>query len=269
MNKNEFIYEVFNMAKSKGIVSEKRVSNIKNISLKICNKYERKKGANEKREEMFTKITQILNLPDKHIMSEYEKDVLLRTKVNRFRKWKIESSEALALEAGYTDEHGSSYNSGDYLSIRGIDFIGKHQSNKPPYFDMGKEGLGLIKVTRKRVYARSSKWMPSYAETKFLVGKNESGTYFSHAVSPNCKTVLEAISWIWNGLQDKIIRRQGDIALIEGNGPKGLNKLPTGHKVDGECIIHNTHPSIPVPAKGQRIIVGRRAAERASKETRD
>lgn len=137
---------------------------------------------------------------------------------------------------------------------------------------MGGAGLGLVAVERTRVYAKASKWRPSTVTTYFLVGRNEIGTYFSHPVTP-CETVQDALSWIWNGKDMQILQRQGDIALIQGNGgPRLPRQLPWGHRVDEKrgVITHATHPDLPLPtAPGERIIVARRAADRAVSASRD
>lgn len=217
-----------------------------------------KRGAEEARDRFFAALE---NLYPKRPLAAY------RTHKQRLADWKAKSAEALADLAGaFHDEHG--YLPGDYLSTRGLDFVPPWESKAAPYCDGGGEGLGLVDITRTRVYAKSSKWRPSSVGTRFLVGRNEAGTYFSHPVSPNCSTVIEALQWIWNGRADRIIQRQGDVALIWGKGPK-MPGLPSGHRIEGDCIVHETHPALPMPGKGQRIIVGRRAAERASEATRD
>lgn len=189
---------------------------------------------------------------------------------SRKKVWERKSAESLARKAGMrSDEHGSW--SGDHHSVQGLSFVGPWESAAAPYWDMGSEGLGLVDVTRTRHYAKSSNWRPSSVSTRFLVGKNEAGTYFSHPVSLNCLTVEEAVEWIWNGKARYIIQRQGDVALIGGNGgPKMPSSLPWGHKVEGGKIVHATHPELRFPQNpGERIIVGRRAAERATSATRD
>jgi len=194
-------------------------------------------------------------------------------KSSRRHTWGIKQGHALAERAGQNfDEHGSS--SGDYLSTGVVDYVSPWDgSAAAPYCDMGGEGLALIRITRTRVYAKSSKWFPARAFTLFLVGKNEAGTYFAHPVAKTCETVADAVQWIWGGRARDIIARQGDIALIGGNGgPKLPNDgLPRGHVIDEAAGIvrHSTHPDIPLPGKGQRIIVGRRAAVYASDATRD
>jgi len=190
----------------------------------------------------------------------------------RRRAWEQGHALALAKKAGYTsDEHGT-YLRGDHFSVGPLDFVPPWEAQVAPYCDLGGEGLALISVTRTRVYPKSSQWRPSSVATKFLIGRNEAGTYFAHPVSPRCNTVEAALDWIWGGKASDIIQRQGDVALIGSNGgPRMPASLPHGHVVDEAAgvIRHATHPDLPLPGKGQRIIVGRRAAERASAATRD
>jgi hypothetical protein len=186
----------------------------------------------------------------------------------RLNEWKKQSCFKLAKTAEqYFDEHG--FSRGDYLSTNCIDFIPPRESINKPFWDMGGEGLGLIEITRKRVYARSYRFGPGYASTKYFIGKNEAGTYFSHPVPNHCQTVRDAIHWIWEGKEDSIIARQGDIALIIGKGNKIPKNFPNGHEIVEKEIIHKTHPAIRFPEKGERIIVGRRAFARVSEATRD
>lgn len=189
----------------------------------------------------------------------------------RYRAWKTRCALDLARKAGqYFDEHGSWGSSrGDYRVTTALDFIPPWESSPAPYCDMGGEGLGLIAVERTRYYAKRSSWRPSSVTTHYLVGRNEAGTYFAHPVPTHCATVRDAVQWIWNGMADRIIQRQGDIALIWGNGGPKLPELPWGHRIEGNFIVHETHPPLPLPGKGQRVIVARRAAERANAATRD
>lgn len=232
-----------------------------------------KKGAEEARDRFFTGLVKLYPWASSSYQPAprfYVATQEARRKI-RFAAWKRQSAESLAANANLrSDEHGS-YSRGDHLSVYGLDLVGHWESAAAPYWDMGGEGLGLVECTRTRTYAKSSKWGPSRVSTRFLVGKNEAGTYFSHPVGPNCATVEEAVQWIWSGKADKIIQRQGDIALISGNsGPRMPAHLPTGHKIQGDIITHATHPDLPMPKNpGERIIIGRRAAERASEATRD
>lgn len=174
----------------------------------------------------------------------------------------------------FFDEHGKATR-GDHLWTRALDFTPSPESLSPPYCDYGGQGLGLIAIHRKRVYA-GGKWSPKITHTRYLIGRNEVGTYFSHSVSCNCSSVQSAVQWIWQGKAEKIIARQGDIALAWGvcnkkcvGLPKGVPQLPHGHEVVENHIVHNTHPAIVLPRSGMTVIVGRRAYVRVSEATRD
>ena len=229
-----------------------------------------KRGAEDARDEFYTSLER-LYVRQQQSFPAYSHLLPNARQKARFNAWKHSSALTLAEKAGLrTDEHGT-WPRGDHLSVSCLDFVGHWESVVAPYCDMGGEGLGLVSVTRTRTYAKTSKWGPSRVTTTFLVGKNEAGTYFSHSVSSNCSTVIEALQWIWNGKAYDIIQRQGDVALIGGNhGPKMPSYLPPGHRVHGNIITHATHPDLPMPKNpGERIIIGRRAAERASEATRD
>ena len=170
------------------------------------------------------------------------------------------------------DEHGRGERWGDQLNVTINSFITPWWgSAKAPYFDMGGEGLALITLSRTREYSKAytRRYGYGHASTKYLVGKNEAGTYFCHSVSKECMNVLAAIDWIWDGHSDYLIQRQGDIALINGRGSKFPKNMPFGHVVGDDKITHATHPDLPLPGKGQRIIVGRRAAEYVGRNARD
>lgn len=219
-----------------------------------------KRGAQEARERLFRAARAYLSMVGKAPATP--------TREARLMAWKRREAERLGEMAGYiTDEHGT-YRRGDHWFVTGIDFVPAWEAAQAPYCDMGGEGLGLIRVSRKRVYARSSKWRPSWAASYYVVGRNEAGTYFAHPVPEGCGSVEEALDWIWSGKGGAIIARQGDIALIRGNGPK-LPPLPDGHAIQDGWIVHPTHPPIPLPGKGERIIVARRANARVDKGTRD
>jgi len=165
------------------------------------------------------------------------------------------------------DEHGSKR--GDYLSTEYLDYVSPPDSLKPPYHDYGVMGLGLIRVHRKRVYASSCQWYPKKTFTAYLLGRNESGTYFAHPVDRKCFSVRQACHWIWNKKADRIIMRQGDIALIKGTSIIKVPDLPSGHTVEGDYIVHDSHPALHLPRKGERVIVAKRAVIRVSNATRD
>ena len=167
------------------------------------------------------------------------------------------------------DEHGSGR--GDHLSTRVVDVVPASESSAAPYLDSGHGGLALVDIERRRVYAKSSKWRPSATSTRYVVGRNEVGTFFAHAVPESCGSVYNALQWIWGGHALDILWRQGDIAVIRGSGPKLPSRMPSGHVVllGPGSIEHATHPTIRLPGHGERVIVGRRAVARVSAETRD
>ena len=240
----------------------------------FCDRIYRKRGAEEHRERFVLAAKRITALRRGEIGARRAK----RPHDQRLRSWRMRRAVALA-EGAYInwDEHGSAR--GEYRNTDPLDYVPAHEAKGAPYFDMGGEGIGLVSVTRKTVYAKSSKWMPSTATALFLVGKNEVGTCFAHPVASakeafpsavQTPSVRGALEWIWQGHQDDIVQRQGDIALISGPGPK-IPDLPPGHVVDMEAgvVRHATHPDLPLPGKGQRIIVGRRAVPRVIEGTRD
>lgn len=237
-----------------------------------------KKGAPAKREVFYAAVKRVTAWREPYQITDREhyRFTLLRrwetSHASRFKSWKNRQALRIAEAAGQNfDEHG--YKRGDYLDTVPMDFVPAYQSKEAPFCDMGGEGLALISIERRRVYAKSSKWYPSSAYTLYLVGKNEAGTYFAHPVAKNCTTVESAVQWIWSGRAKDIISRQGDIALISGNGGPKIPRdgLPHGHVIDEAAGIvrHTTHPDIRLPGKGERIIVGRRAAIYASDATRD
>jgi hypothetical protein len=155
------------------------------------------------------------------------------------------------------DEHGT-YERGDHMLLRVCDYIDGYAARRRPFLSMSStyEGLALIKITRKRVYAKSSTWSPSEVSCKYLIGKNEAGTWFSHPVHPTCQTILDAINWMWDGRADEIIARQGDIASTER---RSRPRLPKGHDLDadGRVVLHRTHAALVVPQGGGWIVARR------------
>jgi hypothetical protein len=160
------------------------------------------------------------------------------------------------------DEHGGI--SPDE-TVHGVDYVAPAEAKAAPYFDMGNAGLALVTASRTTEYRGRYKGYRSTCTEWYVVGRNEAGSWFAHRVKAGCgHTVREAIDWIWSGHADQIVRREGDIAVVAAPGPKGLGKLPLGHVVsdDGRQIEHKTHPTIAAPGKGERAIVGRRAAQK-------
>ena len=168
----------------------------------------------------------------------------------------------------FFDEHGSTQ--GDYNTTKALDYVPPKKAELAPFMDMGGRGLGLIEITHKRVYSKSYRFYGfGWAKSRYVVGRNEAGTYFSHEVTDACDTVIQAIQWIWSDRGLEIVQRQGDIALIIGRGPKMPSNIPWGHQLEGQFIVHETHPPLPLPQKGQRVIVGRRAIAYVSHASRD
>jgi len=156
------------------------------------------------------------------------------------------------------DEHGGFQDS----RVCQLDYLPPEKTKAAPYFDIGGAGLGLVYATATTRYRGAYKGYSSSCTECFLIGRNEVGSWFAHRVPTSCGSVAGAIDWIWGGRADRVVRRQGDIAVIVGKGPKGLDKLPGGHTVDGDTITHATHPTISCPGTGERVIVGRRAAQK-------
>lgn len=169
----------------------------------------------------------------------------------------------------YFDAHGYSRN--DYEKTEALDFVPKDKAKEAPYFDMGNAGLGVVAVTRTRYYAKSYGHGPSSSTSYYLVGRNEAGTFFAHAIPMGINKVLGALQWIWKGRANVIITRQGDVALIRGLGAKIPNRLPSGHIINKEknMLEHKTHPAIRLPGIGERLIVARRAFDKRLHQTRD
>ena len=260
MRKDQFLNSVITIAYQRNF----SVNRLVNIAERFEERIKGTSGAPQKRKQFLQKVQRLADNKDilNHQHIQWQGDHETRKK-----RWLKFKAEQLAKKAGYeSDEHGRL--PGDYRTIFGRDFVPPWESDKAPYHDSGNRGLGLVAVIRKRIYAKSCQWYPSTATTAFLVGRNENGTYFAHPVPANIDTVKEAVQWIWNNKADQIIQRQGDIALIWGPGPK-LPELPTGHTIEGNYIIHESHDKLPLPDKGTRIIVGRRASEQASSATRD
>ena len=190
-------------------------------------------------------------------------------KLTTARYWRSPEGRCKRLAAqADVDEHGTV--GSDTFSTRYLDYIPAREAKRPPYRDMGGEGMGLVAVSRDRKYSKS--YMSAYghgseATDHFLVGRNEAGTYYAHAVPKTCRTVWSAVQWIWRGHADHIVRRQGDIALIRG---RGKSTMPMSHELEGDGMIHHeSHPAIPAPGPGQHIITARRAATHAVAETGD
>jgi hypothetical protein len=237
--------------------------------VKILCKFEErmggKRGCVAVRSRLLNKAVKLVSAPRRR---EY------KTSEDRHVRWCNKQGKILAskVSALNVDEHGIGIGFGDVnLYVRS--FISPwHGSRSAPYFDMGGEGLALVSVTRTTVYSKA--YMRRYghgstATTVYLVGKNEGGMYFAHAVHRDCHTIKEALNWIWGGYAHCVIARQGDIALIKASGPKMPSNLPSGHVVIGDAIVHRQHPAVRMPQKGERIIVGRRASTSVGRNSHD
>lgn len=242
--------------------------NVKVAAIKINEQLKGKRNMEAKRTLILKNLTQYAELnPSQHFSPRYD----YHSHDERLRDWKIAKGDALASKCGYeNDEHGR-WNRGDYLSISIYDFKLYKDTMTSPFFNTAKdcEGMAVIEIERQRVYAKSSNWRNSTATTRFLIGQNEIGTYYSHPISKNCDTIEAALNWIWSNHENDIILRQGDVALVKGVGRK-LPELPSSHYIQDGFVKHETHfQDLPLPQKGQRIIVGRRAAAIATEASRD
>lgn len=188
----------------------------------------------------------------------------------RHNQWIKRSAEDLAAKAGsYHNDCLYTWDRGTYLATRGLDYVPAYLSAAAPYHDLGGAGMGLIEITRRTCYSKSSGWGPSNVVTRYLVGRNESGSYWTHPVPVSCATVIDALEWLWDGRGHDIIERQGDISLVRGRGPRMPRELPDGHTIDGSYIVHRSHAPLRLPQSGERIIIARRAAARSAAPTRD
>jgi hypothetical protein len=172
--------------------------------------------------------------------------------------WIQAQGRSLAAKARLRHDERGFWARGDHLRVAVLDYVAPYAAKGAPFLDSGGEGLALVRVYRKRVYAGSCKWGPSEREDVYFVGRNEAGTYFAHPVPKTYTTVLGALAWIWQGYYP--IERQGDLAIAAGRGPRLPRQLPSGHRVEGQMIVHQTHNPLPVPEEGAglRVIVGRR-----------
>lgn len=164
-----------------------------------------------------------------------------------------------------------------WIDAECIDYVPPNDAREAPYCDQGGMGMALVEVSRytqNRWQARHG-YSGSTAHEVYVVGKNENGAVYSHRVVFGMRTVESAVQWIWGGRAREIVRRQGDVAVICAPGPRMPAQLPDGHcvvrdAITGEVwIMHHTHPPMLAPWKGERLIVGRRAARKILTQTRD
>jgi hypothetical protein len=188
----------------------------------------------------------------------------------------------LAIGAGLThDEHGGYSTSGDYHTLRIVDYVWSKKHLKM-FFACGKY-LGLVEETRVRVYAKSSKWRPSERTDRFVVGTNENGVPFCHAVPNTIASLIDALDWIWTS--HELEARHGDVAVTKCNLKhvkpmyEELEVVPLSHVVRGEIyekqnqiyarnavLVHTKqqHPDVIIGNVWKKIIVARRSTRRES-----
>jgi hypothetical protein len=231
----------------------------------------RKRGAHEMRTKFYDRINEMQKR-----RGFFVDKIKPQTHAGRRYLWGIRRALSMCAKLNelHVDEHGTGNFLGDELSAHVLEYRSWHEgSHKAPFCDMGGEGLALVKLCRTRYYSKAytSRYGTGSAYTVYLVGKNEAGTYFCHAVNKSCRTLRHAMDWIWSKHSTEIIQRQGDIALIKAPGPKIPKNLPSGHVVDKDAgvIKHATHPDLPLPKNGERIILGRRANTNVGRNARD
>lgn len=176
----------------------------------------------------------------------------------------------LCLEAGL--DHGE-YGS-DHFEIVPLEIVWRKRDLEK-YHATGKY-IGLAMESRTRTYAKSCQWNSSSRTDIFLVGQNENGNAFCHQVTSSCRTIANAIDWIWGGAQ--VEERHGDIGItpcplkhVEGeNLDIALPDAPS-HRVVGEIkqngalyarnafLVHekSQHPYAYIGNEWKRIVVGR------------
>ena len=158
MKKNQFQKEFEAMLFRAGIGWEKRETRLQVLE-KFEGRISGKRGAEDARDRFYKNLKRLYP----PVQRTY-----FRNHASRLQTWKRKMAETLSKKAGANyDEHG--YARGDYRTTYGLDYVGPWESAKAPYWDMGGEGLGLVRVDRKRIYAKSSKWRPSSVSTYFLV----------------------------------------------------------------------------------------------------
>ena len=178
------------------------------------------------------------------------------------------------------DEHGSWNRGGDYHSIVVLDAV-LDPLNMVQYLAFG-EGIALVADDRQRTYAKSSKWRASTRRDVYLVGQNESGTYFAHAVPSDMRSVAAAFRWIWDGNQ--IESRNGDVGIaipkvtIKKNGEQKKVHIVDSHYVEGEILQNGAlyarnatvyhekgqHDPVKIGNEWRKIVVARRSTKASS-----
>lgn len=102
----------------------------------------------------------------------------------------------------------------------------------------------LLAVIQVRQYHKQcANWWPSIRKNYFLIGHNEDGTVFAHAVQFGVvrsairrnKPVIQAVQdWLWDADYSRIVR-QGDIGLV----PRKAK--PRGEPVEPTLTVEDSH----------------------------
>jgi hypothetical protein len=209
--------------------------------------------------------------------------------VRKIREGREKVAIALAESTGRLfDEHGGMYSRGDHHKINVIDIVDDplrlrklHASGKI---------LALVEQERVRVYAKSSKWGPSSRADKFLVGTNENGIPFAHAVANTVTDVEDALRWIWDVKDlESVVDRHGDVAVITigkqfvSPGQFGEVSVIDSHvfsgefKKNGALFVRNgvlrhlkeQHPDVKIGNEWVRLKAANRSERRVATGSRD
>jgi hypothetical protein len=190
------------------------------------------------------------------------------------------------------DEHGGMYSRGDHFTIDVHDVVEDPLVLKK--FHASGKMLALVSQKRKRVYAKSYSYGPSVREDFFLIGENENGVAFAHAITNDIrkwssKTVEAALRWIWGvELIEDVIDRHGDVAIIKAkpfksSGEIGKINVIDSHEFTGEFrkngfvyarngILHHTknqHPDVKIGNEWVRLKAANRSERRVATGSRD
>lgn len=101
--------------------------------------------------------------------------------------------------------------------------------------------LAVIQV--RQYHKQCAGWWPSIRKNYFLIGSNEDGTVFAHAVQSAVvrsairrdRPVIRAVQdWLWDADYSKVVR-QGDIGLI----PR--RSKPKGESIDDSVTVEGSH----------------------------
>ena len=153
-------------------------------------------------------------------------------------------AKKLALDLGLFGKDDPFPIRGRQTHIVGRCYLGPPDTEAAPYLDGGGRGLSVIDVETEALSFYQERWRLFVLTERYLVGQNEVGTAFAHAVPTRSETstVAGALRWIWSGYCP--VHRQGDIAIVEAVGPRMPAQLPWGHQVDEAAgvVRHAMHP---------------------------